>query len=116
MNPTDQAKLLSDVDAFCQELRPIEELCYVEHRYNDQVIPLATKYKLMAMPAPVELGGRGADTVTYTRALARIGREGTGVRTKNRNVDTCRQARKERRFSPSDSRSRKPAAILSKCK
>src|SRR5216684_4245185 len=81
MNPADQKKLLSDVDAFCEELRPIEELCYVEHRYNDQVIPLATKYKLMAMPVPVELGGRGADTVTYTRALARIGREGTGVRT-----------------------------------
>ncbi len=81
MNPADQKKLLTDVDAFCEELRPIEELCYVEHRYNDQVIPLATKYKLMAMPVPVELGGRGADPVTYARALARIGREGTGVRT-----------------------------------
>src|SRR6516225_4221536 len=81
MNPAEQKKLLADVDTFCEELRPIEELCYVEHRYNDQVIPLASKYKLMAMPVPVELGGRGADTVTYARALARIGREGTGVRT-----------------------------------
>src|SRR6202023_149080 len=81
MNPADQKKLLSDVDAFCEELRPIEELCYVEHRYNDQVIPLAVKYKLMAMPVPVGLGGRGADAVTYAKALARIGREGTGVRT-----------------------------------
>ena len=33
------------------------------------------------MPVPVEYGGRGADAVTYARALARIGREGTGVRT-----------------------------------
>ncbi len=33
------------------------------------------------MPVPREYGGRGADTVTYARALARIGREGTGVRT-----------------------------------
>ncbi len=33
------------------------------------------------MPVPVSLGGRGADTVTYLRALARIGQEGTGVRT-----------------------------------
>ena len=33
------------------------------------------------MPVPTEYGGRGADTVTYARALARIGREGTGVRT-----------------------------------
>src|SRR3989440_2256807 len=81
MNPTDRDRLLADVEAFCEELRPIEELCYVEHRYNDRVIPLAGKYKLLAMPVPTELGGRGADTVTYARALARIGREGTGVRT-----------------------------------
>src|SRR5438876_5219313 len=81
MNPTDQRRLLADVDAFCEELRPIEELCYVEHRYNDQVIPLARKYNLLGMPVPAAYGGRGADTVTYARALARIGREGTGVRT-----------------------------------
>src|SRR5229473_5193840 len=81
MNTPDQKKLLSDVDAFCEELRPIEELCYVEHRYNDQVIPLGKKHSVLGMIVPVELGGRGADTVTYARALARIGREGTGVRT-----------------------------------
>jgi alkylation response protein AidB-like acyl-CoA dehydrogenase len=81
MNPADQKRLLDDVEAFCEELRPIEELCYVEHHYNDQVIPLAGKYKLLAMPVPADLGGRGANTITYARALARIGREGTGVRT-----------------------------------
>src|SRR5260370_37096921 len=81
MSRADQKKLLEDVNSFCEELRPSEELCYVEHRYNDLVMPLAGKYKLLAMPVPLELGGRGADTVTYTRALARIGREGTGVRT-----------------------------------
>src|SRR5262245_51780580 len=81
MHPADQAKLLDDVDRFWQEIRPTEELCDVEHRFNDQVIPLARKYDLLAMPVPKEYGGRGADTVTYARALARIGREGTGVRT-----------------------------------
>jgi alkylation response protein AidB-like acyl-CoA dehydrogenase len=81
MTPADQKRLLDDVEAFCQELRPIEELCYLEHRYNDQVIPLARKYNLLSMPIPSTYGGRGADTVTYVRALARIGREGTGVRT-----------------------------------
>src|SRR5258707_15201977 len=30
------------------------------------------------MPVPVEYGGSGADTVAYARALAGIGREGTG--------------------------------------
>jgi alkylation response protein AidB-like acyl-CoA dehydrogenase len=81
MNPSDQKRLLDDVEAFCEEIRPVEELCYVEHRYNDQVIPLARKHNLLAMPVPAAYGGRGADTVTYARALARIGREGTGVRT-----------------------------------
>jgi alkylation response protein AidB-like acyl-CoA dehydrogenase len=81
MTSTDQKQLLADVEAFCQEIRPIEELCYVEHRFNDQVLPLGRKYNILGMPVPAEYGGRGADTVTYSRALARIGREGTGVRT-----------------------------------
>jgi alkylation response protein AidB-like acyl-CoA dehydrogenase len=81
MTPAEQRKLLDDVNAFCEELRPIEELCYVEHRFNDQVVPLSRKYNLLAMPVPKAYGGREADTVTYARALARIGREGTGVRT-----------------------------------
>jgi alkylation response protein AidB-like acyl-CoA dehydrogenase len=81
MTPSEQKRLLADVDAFCEEIRPIEELCYVEHRFNDQVIPLARKHNILAMPVPTTYGGRGADTVTYALALARIGREGTGVRT-----------------------------------
>src|SRR5579859_1962734 len=81
MVSSDRQQLLADVNAFCEELRPIEELCYVERRFNDQVLPLAKKYNILGMPVPVEYGGRGADTVTYARALARIGREGTGPRT-----------------------------------
>ena len=81
MTPSEQQRILADVDAFCTELRPIEELCYAEHRFNDQVLPLARKYNILSIPVPIEYGGRGADTVTYARSLARIGREGTGVRT-----------------------------------
>ena len=81
MNSQESAQFLADVEAFCQELRPIEELCYVEHRQNEQTVELARKHNILAMPVPVEFGGRGADAVTYSRALARIGREGTGVRT-----------------------------------
>lgn len=81
MQAADQRRLLSDVEAFCQELRDHEELCYVEHRFNHHLIPLAQKYNLLGMPVPAELGGRGADAVTYARALARIGQEGTGMRT-----------------------------------
>jgi alkylation response protein AidB-like acyl-CoA dehydrogenase len=81
VDATGSKQLLADVEAFCQEIRPIEELCYVEHKFNDRVIPLGRKYNLLGMPISTTYGGRGADTVTYARALARIGREGTGVRT-----------------------------------
>jgi alkylation response protein AidB-like acyl-CoA dehydrogenase len=81
MTPAEQQKLLADVEAFCQEIRPTEELCYVEHRLNKNVLPVARKHNLLGMILPAHYGGRGADTVTYARALARIGREGTGVRT-----------------------------------
>jgi alkylation response protein AidB-like acyl-CoA dehydrogenase len=81
MTPAESRKLSADVEAFCREIRPIEELCYVEHRFNDQVVALGKKYNILGMPVPVEYGGRGADTVSYARALTRIGREGTGVRT-----------------------------------
>src|SRR5271156_574921 len=81
MKAAEGKKLLADVEAFCQEIRPIEELCYVEHRFNDQVLPLGRKHGILGMPLPAGFGGRGADTLTYVRALARIGREGTGVRT-----------------------------------
>src|SRR5215212_2763386 len=78
---TDRDRLLEDVEAFCRALRPIEEQCYLERRFNDRIVPLAREHGLLGMPVPVVHGGRGADMVTYARALARIGREGTGVRT-----------------------------------
>ncbi len=81
MQPADQQRLLADVESFCQELREHEELCYLEHRFNEHLLPLAKKQNIFGMPVPIEFGGRGADTVTYARALARINQEGTGVRT-----------------------------------
>ncbi len=81
MSPAEREELLADVEAFCQEIRPIEELCYLEHQFNKQVVPLARKYDILGMLSPLEFGGRGADAVTYLRSLARIGREGTSVRT-----------------------------------
>lgn len=81
MNASEQVRLLADVEAFCTEIRPHEELCYVEHRFNDQVVLLGKKHNILGMLTPTEYGGRGADAVTYLKALARIGQEGTGVRT-----------------------------------
>lgn len=81
MDEVERQKLLSDVSAYCEEIRPIEELCYLEHRFNEQGIPLAKKYNLLGMPIDPRYGGRGADPRTYVRALARLGREGSGLRT-----------------------------------
>ena len=81
MNDKERTALLADVDTFCQELRPHEELCYLEHRRNDQVVPLGVKFGLLGIPIPKEYGGRGADAETYALCLARLGREGTGLRT-----------------------------------
>jgi len=81
LDKQEQNSFLRDVDEFCKELRPIEEVCYVEHTFNDQLIPLCKKYGLLGIPVRKEYGGRGADSFTYTRALDRIGMEGTGVRT-----------------------------------
>ena len=74
-------KLAADVRAFCEEIRPVEELCYVEHRFNDLVLPSARKHDLLGINVDPAYGGRGADAVSYLNALVRIGREGTGVRT-----------------------------------
>lgn len=77
----DAAKLAADVNAFCEELRPIEELCYAEHRYNPDLPKLALKHNLLGMMVEEKYGGRGAPAVPYFKALVRIGREGTGPRT-----------------------------------
>ena len=81
MNPSDQEQLFADVEAFCQEIRPTEELVLRRTSLQRSGLPLAANINILAMPVPAEYGGRGADTVTYARALVRIGREGTGVRT-----------------------------------
>lgn len=81
MATSEADRLAADVEAFCTELRPVEELHYVEHKFNEQIVPLARKYDLLGMNVSRAYGGRGADSATYFRALARIGREGTGVRT-----------------------------------
>jgi len=77
----DPVQLVADVEAFCQAVRPVEELCYVEHKFNEEVVPLAKKHDLLGMMVDPKYGGRGADSVSYFKALIRIGREGTGVRT-----------------------------------
>lgn len=81
MTAEERAKILADVEAYCTELRPLEDVCYLEHKFNDAIVNLAKKHNIMGIPIPREYGGRGGDSLTYVRCLARINREGTGPRT-----------------------------------
>ncbi|HZW85486.1 MAG TPA: acyl-CoA dehydrogenase family protein [Nitrososphaerales archaeon] len=78
----EQALILDQVDRACKTIRPIEEKCYLERRLNDQVKPVFAKAHMLGLPVSRKYGdGQGADMVTYSLAIERIGREGTGVRT-----------------------------------
>ena len=80
--PFDAAKLAADTEAYCQKLRPFEETAYAERESNhEKVIGFAREFNLLGMNIAEAYGGRGADSVNYFKALTRIGREGTPVRT-----------------------------------
>lgn len=78
----EQKLILEQVDRACREIRPIEDKCYLERRYNDRVGPVFAKAHMLGLPVSRKYGdGQGADMVTYALAIERIGREGTGIRT-----------------------------------
>ncbi len=78
----EQQLLLGVVDETCRKIRPIEDKCYLEHRFNDQVLPTFKEAQLLGLPISRDYGeGQGADALTYALALERVGREGTGIRT-----------------------------------
>ncbi|HKW04914.1 MAG TPA: acyl-CoA dehydrogenase family protein [Nitrososphaerales archaeon] len=80
---SDEQKLvLNVVDGACRKIRPIEDTCYLEHKFNDQVMNIFNEAHLLGLPISKEYGeGQGADALTYALALERVGKEGTGVRT-----------------------------------
>jgi alkylation response protein AidB-like acyl-CoA dehydrogenase len=78
----EQQLVLEQVERVCKVLRPIEDRCYLERRYNDNVRTLFGQSHLLGLPISRKYGdGQGADMITYALALERIGKEGTGVRT-----------------------------------
>src|SRR4051794_41496198 len=71
-------RLLNDVEAFCRALRPYEEKCYLERRFNDRLVPLAREHDLLGMPVPTAYGGRGAGRVTFWPGPGRVRPGGGG--------------------------------------
>lgn len=77
----EQQAFLEIVDKACQEIRPIEDRCYLDGRFNDQIVEISKRAHLTGLPIDEAYGGEGADLMTYVLALERIGREGNSVRT-----------------------------------
>lgn len=77
----EQEALLEVVDQACSELRPYEDQCWLEHRFNDRVVPTFGKYDLLSLPISEDVGGQGIDPVTWCLAVERIGVEGCSLRT-----------------------------------
>jgi alkylation response protein AidB-like acyl-CoA dehydrogenase len=78
----EQRTLLNTVDEVCKKIRPVEDRCYLEGRFNESLKDILSSHHLLGIPISKKYGdGQGADTVTYALVLERIGEEGTGVRT-----------------------------------
>jgi alkylation response protein AidB-like acyl-CoA dehydrogenase len=78
----EQNLILGVVDEACKTIRPIEDRCYLERRFNDKVFPVFQEAHLLGFPISRQYGeGQGADALTYALMLERVGREGTGIRT-----------------------------------
>lgn len=77
---SDEQKLVLEVvDEACKKIRPFEDKCYLERRFNDKLIPIFKEAHLLGLPVSQNFGeGQGADALTYALALERIGQEGLG--------------------------------------
>src|ERR671924_2042268 len=78
---TQQESFLKQVDSVCKRIRPYEEGCYLQEKFNDKVIPEFAKIGMLGCPISREYGGLGYDILSYVLAIERIGQEGSSMRT-----------------------------------
>jgi alkylation response protein AidB-like acyl-CoA dehydrogenase len=76
-----QKTFLKQVDNTCKTIRPYEEECYLEEKFNDKVISEFAKIGMLGCPISRKYGGLGYDILTYVLAIERIGHEGSSMRT-----------------------------------
>ncbi|HEX5893068.1 MAG TPA: acyl-CoA dehydrogenase family protein [Nitrososphaeraceae archaeon] len=76
-----QKRFLKEVDSVCKTIRPYEEECYLEEKFNDKVISEFAKIGMLGCPISRKYGGLGYDILTYILAIERIGQEGSSMRT-----------------------------------
>jgi alkylation response protein AidB-like acyl-CoA dehydrogenase len=78
---TQQESFLKQIDNTCKIIRPYEEECYLQEKFNDKVIPEFAKIGMLGCPISREYGGLGYDNLSYVLAIERIGQEGSSMRT-----------------------------------
>ena len=77
----EQEELISKVDSVCKSIRSFEELCYIEDRLNEKLVPEFSKIGMLGCPISKKYEGLGYDILTYCKTLERIGEEGNSMRT-----------------------------------
>jgi alkylation response protein AidB-like acyl-CoA dehydrogenase len=77
----EQEEWISKVDNVCKILRSIEEECYIEDRFNENLVPQFSKIGMLGCPISKKYEGLGYDILTYCKTLERIGEEGNSMRT-----------------------------------
>lgn len=77
----EQEEWISKVDNVCKSLRSIEEECYIEDRFNENLVPQFSKIGMLGCPISKKYEGLGYDILTYCKTLERIGEEGNSMRT-----------------------------------
>jgi alkylation response protein AidB-like acyl-CoA dehydrogenase len=77
----DQDGFISKVDTVCKTLRSFEDVCYIEEKLNEKLVPEFSKIGMLGCPISKEYGGLGYDILTYCKGLERIGEEGNSMRT-----------------------------------
>jgi len=77
----EQELFLNKVDKICKIIRPLEEECYLNERFNESIISEFNKTGMLGCPISRKYGGLGYDIPTYLLAIERLGEEGNSLRT-----------------------------------
>ncbi|MEK6960669.1 MAG: acyl-CoA dehydrogenase family protein [Nanoarchaeota archaeon] len=75
-----QRDLLAQAEKACLAIRPTEDHAYLNHSLNDKTVGILAKYNLLGVPIDEKYGGMGADTLSWTIVLQRLGKESAGLR------------------------------------
>src|SRR2546425_10455896 len=75
----DDHRLFQRVDDACGEIVVPEFEKYLERKFNDSLLGILKKHRLMGIPIARQYGGDGARPIVHVLAMERFGQLGLGV-------------------------------------